>query len=655
MKRHPVRAFLTLLALLPALEGVAAPAQEPAVVTGQVTSASGAPESAVVVRIEALNVGAVTAGDGRYRLVIPAERIPAARQVTITASRIGLATVQRIVTLSPGAQVTQNFTMGADVLSLEALVATAHGESQRREVRSSVAVLESAAASAGVPNPPPPSIDQPRVLAQGGNTENYAAIEENPFLAVGANPLSTFSIDVDPASYSNVRRFLRQGLMPPKDAVRIEELVNYFDYAYPDPSGEHPFAVVSEVGECPWNRQHLLVHVGLQGKRVATADLPPSNLVFLVDVSGSMAAPNKLPLVQQSLRLLVEQLRPQDRVAMVVYAGAAGLVLDATPGSRKSEILEAIDRLQAGGSTAGGAGLRLAYDVAARSHVRGGNNRVILATDGDFNVGVSSDAEMFRLIEEKREQGTFLTVLGYGMGNLKDNKLEGIADRGNGNYAYIDDIQEAEKVLVSEMGGTLFTIAKDVKLQIEFNPERVAAYRLIGYENRVLRDEDFNDDRKDAGELGAGHSVTALYEVVPVGADSDARVRGTDPLRYRRPSDAPVASTEGNGRELMFVKLRYKQPDQDESRLLSHAIEAPAGRVRTSDDFRFSAAVASFGMLLRGSEHKGRSSVDHVLSLARGARGDDADGYRGEFIRLVQSYQRIAPLWAEPEDGRRGR
>ncbi|HYJ79716.1 MAG TPA: YfbK domain-containing protein, partial [Longimicrobiaceae bacterium] len=368
-----------------------------------------------------------------------------------------------------------------------------------------------------------------------------------------------------------------------------------------------------------------------------TRELPPANLVFLVDVSGSMQEANKLPLVQESLRMLVEQLRPQDRISLVVYAGAAGLVLDAIPGDRKAEILAAIDRLQAGGSTAGGAGIRLAYAIALRNQVRGGNNRVILATDGDFNVGVSSDAEMFRLVEEKRAEGTFLTVLGYGMGNLKDSRLEGLADRGNGNYAYIDDVAEARKVLVTEMGGTLFTIAKDVKLQVEFNPARVAAYRLIGYENRALRAEDFDDDRRDAGELGAGHSVTALYEVVPVGARTNVRIRRPRELRYQRGA-APVAG----GAELAFVNLRYKRPQEEESRLLAHAIAAPGDAPSLSDDFRFSAAVASFGMLLRESPHRGRSSVDRVLALARAGLGDDREGYRSEFVTLVEQYRQVA-------------
>jgi Ca-activated chloride channel homolog len=371
---------------------------------------------------------------------------------------------------------------------------------------------------------------------------------------------------------------------------------------------------------------------------VDTRELPASNLVFLIDVSGSMMEANKLPLVKDALRMLVDQLRPQDRVSLVVYAGQAGLVLDATPGDRKNEIREAIGRLEAGGSTAGGAGIRLAYEVARRNFARGGNNRVVLATDGDFNVGASSDAEMVRLIEEKRAEGTFLTVLGFGMGNLKDSRLEGLADHGNGNYAYIDDQDEARKTLVSEFGGTLFTIAKDVKLQVEFNPARVAAYRLIGYENRRLRNEEFDDDRRDAGDMGAGHSVTALYEIVPVGAPMDVEAL-TPSLRYQRVDPTP---RRGSGGEVAFVKLRYKLPSSETSRLFSQAVVDPGNGVRGSNDFRFSSAVAGFGMVLRDSRFKGTATVDGMLELARASLGPDREGYRRDFVGLMERYRRIA-------------
>ncbi|MBX7124445.1 MAG: von Willebrand factor type A domain-containing protein, partial [Cyclobacteriaceae bacterium] len=419
------------------------------------------------------------------------------------------------------------------------------------------------------------------------NTETYAGIQELDFHDALKDPLSTFSIDVDAASYSNVRRFIAQGQRPPKDAVRIEEMINYFDYDYVQPKGEDPFSIYLEMAAAPWNRNHQLVHIGLQGKKIATENLPPSNLVFLVDVSGSMQDENKLPLLKASFRLLVDQLREQDQVAMVVYAGAAGVVLESTSGANKEEILDALDRLQAGGSTAGGAGIRLAYEIAKRNFKTGGNNRVILATDGDFNVGESSDGSMEKLITEKRKDGIFLTVLGYGMGNYKDSKMEILADKGNGNYAYIDNILEAQKVLVNEFGGTLFTIAKDVKLQIEFNPAHVQSYRLIGYENRMLKSEDFNNDRKDAGELGSGHTVTALYEIVPVGAEEKL----VDPLKYQAVARPEVRSTSS---EWMTVKFRYKKPDEDKSRLIVQTLEDKKLKTdQTSDDFRWSAAVAA--------------------------------------------------------------
>ncbi len=478
------------------------------------------------------------------------------------------------------------------------------------------------------------------------HTESYAYVDENDWKAPRDAPLSTFSIDVDRASYSNVRRFITNGQRPPVDAVRIEELVNYFTYDYPEAGGEHPFAVSTELATAPWNEDHRLLRIGIQGMRVDLENLPPSNLVFLLDVSGSMQPANKLPLLKRSLRLLVNELRPEDRVAIVVYAGAAGLVLESTSGRHKGRIRDAIENLEAGGSTAGGAGIRLAYEVAAKHHIAGGNNRVILATDGDFNIGASSDAEMTRLIEEKRRQGTFLTVLGFGMGNLKDSKMEALADHGNGNYAYIDNLLEARKVLVTEMGGTLLTIAKDVKIQVEFNPSRVQAYRLIGYENRLLAAEDFNDDTKDAGELGAGHTVTALYEVVPVGAPAVA-TRSVDALRYgsgeepEGPDDMRPSLGAGTD-ELAFVKLRYKAPDGDRSRLIERPVR---DRVTSpSVDLRFAASVAAFGMLLRDSEHCRGFTLGDVIRLARGAIGEDRHGYRSEFVRLVRAAEELGLL-----------
>jgi Ca-activated chloride channel family protein len=481
------------------------------------------------------------------------------------------------------------------------------------------------------------------------NTEGYTAIHENGFKDVLHNPLSTFSIDVDKASYSNIRRFLNMGQLPPKDAVRVEEMINYFSYDYPEPKGKHPFSVYTELSACPWNDSHQLLHVGLKGKSIDKSELPPSNLVFLIDVSGSMSAQNKLPLLKQAFRMLVNELRPEDRVAMVVYAGAAGLVLESTPGSEKAEILAALDQLQSGGSTAGGAGLKLAYKVAQDNFLEDGNNRIILATDGDFNVGSSSNAEMERLIEQKREHGVFMTVLGFGMGNYKDDKMEIIADKGNGNYAYIDNIQEARKVFITEFGGTLFTIAKDVKFQMEFNPARVKGYRLVGYENRLLNDEDFNDDKKDAGEMGAGHTVTALYELIPAG--SNESLKSIDPLKYQsdRRDEGKVKEVKADhSAELMTVKLRYKQPDGH----TSTKVEIPVkGKVldleETSDNFRFSASIAEFGLILRDSEYRDEASMEQVLALAKGARGEDEEGYRSEFLKLVKLADALKDWTAE--------
>jgi Ca-activated chloride channel family protein len=477
-----------------------------------------------------------------------------------------------------------------------------------------------------------------KFLAEGDNQfnrEQYDRIVENDFQLVQAKPLSTFSIDVDSASYSNTRRFINNGQLPPKDAVRIEEFINYFTYDYPNPQGDRPFSMVTEISEAPWNRAHKLVHIGLQGKRLDTENLPSSNLVFLLDVSGSMNSPNKLPLLKSAFQLLLDELGEGDRVAIVVYAGAAGVALPSTPATEQETILEALNTLSASGTTAGGEGIKRAYKVARENFIESGNNRVILATDGDFNVGVSSDAALVRLIEQKRKQGIFLTVLGFGTGNLQDAKMEKLADKGNGNYAYIDSILEAKKVLVKEIGATLLTIAKDVKIQVEFNPAKVAAYRLIGYENRQLQAQDFSDDTKDAGELGAGHSVTALYEVIPVGANTNMELPSVDELEYQQ-TEIDASAYETN--ELMQVKLRYKQPDASESQLMVQPVVDAGVRLdTTSENFRFSAAVAGFGMLLRDSKYKGDMTFEKVLELAQESQGEDANGYRAEFLQLVES------------------
>ena len=469
-------------------------------------------------------------------------------------------------------------------------------------------------------------------------TEDYAKVTENEFKKVVENPLSTFSIDVDTASYANMRRFIdKMSRMPPRDSVRIEEFINYFTYDYPLPDGDVPFSITTELSACPWNPKTRLAMVGLQGDRPPEEDLPPSNLVFLIDSSGSMRRPQKMDLLKAGFKLLVKNLRDKDRVAIVTYAGSAGLVLPSTPGTERDKIIAALDRLRAGGSTAGAAGIELAYGVALKSFQEKGNNRVILASDGDFNVGPASTAELERLIEEKRDKGVFLTILGFGMGNYKDSRMETLADKGNGNYAYIDDILEAKKVFVTEMTGTLYTIAKDVKIQIEFNPTKVAEYRLVGYENRMLKKEDFADDTKDAGELGAGHTVTALYELVP----SLQTPKTGEELKYMKTEVKPEAA-ESN--ELMTVKLRYKEPDGDKSKLIEQPVQDLGLTLdKSSNNFRWAAAVASFGQLARESKYAGNATYGKVLEMARGARGEDRFGYRAEFIKLLEKAELIAP------------
>lgn len=464
------------------------------------------------------------------------------------------------------------------------------------------------------------------------NTEEYGKIIENPFLGAKDNPLSTFSIDVDNAAYSNVRRYLKEWKqLPPNGAIRLEEMVNYFDYDYPQPTGEHPFSVNMELSQAPWAQEHQLLHIGLQGKDLNYDELKPSNLVFLIDCSGSMSNANKLPLLKKGLKMLLSQLDDKDKVAIVAYAGAAGLVLPSTPASQTNKILSALDRLEAGGSTAGGQGIELAYKTAQEALIEGGNNRVILATDGDFNVGPSSSSDLVDLITEKRKLDIYLTICGFGMGNYKDDRMEQISNAGNGNYFYIDNEKEAKKVFVREMRANMFSIAKDVKIQIEFNPQWVKAYRLVGYENRLLKAEDFDDDTKDAGELGAGHTVTAIYEIIPQGSTSTQNVAKQPALKYQ---EAP--SIKNNSSDLMTLKLRYKPLDSDKSKLLEFNLNKDAAVAQTSDNFRFSAAVAAFGMLLRDSEFKGTANFDKVKNWALSAKGQDPNGDRAEFVELVQ-------------------
>ena len=465
------------------------------------------------------------------------------------------------------------------------------------------------------------------------NTEEYGRIQENGFKSVADTPLSTFSIDVDPASYSNMRRFINRGELPPADAIRTEELVNYFSYDYPKPTGDDPVKITVEAGTCTWNTAHRLVRIGLKAKEIPTEQLPASNLVFLIDVSGSMWGANRLDLVKSSLKLLVNNLRNKDKVAIVTYAGSAGVKLEATSGGDKQKIREAIDELTAGGSTAGGAGIHLAYQIAKKNFISDGNNRIILCSDGDFNVGVSSAEGLEQLIEKERKSGVHLTVLGYGMGNYKDKKIQVLAEKGNGNHAYIDNLQEANRVLVGEFGATLHTVAKDVKLQVEFNPSQVQAYRLIGYESRLLKDEDFNNDAKDAGDMGAGHTVTAFYEVIPAGVKNEY-VGKVDDLKYQKKEKMTLKPTGSD--ELLTVKLRYKAPDKDVSRKMELPFVDNKGD-SVSSDFRFASAVAMFGQLLRDSDFKGTADYDKVIKLAKQGLNNDERGYRREFIRLVEA------------------
>jgi Ca-activated chloride channel family protein len=626
-------AFL-FIALLSS-SGSVAPDTSIVILHGRVTDAStGAAISAASVTVAGVTPGTQTDGQGRYELRFTPVSVTG--RITVVARRIGYTSRSVPVDLKGQLDITVDFALTAATTRLEEVIVAGVAGRVSRDAAGAAAksVPHSKVAGVMAPAANAPGIRRQR---EPGNTEGYAVIDENPFLLANERALSTFSVDVDRASYSNVRRFLTEGKRPPKDAVRIEELVNYFPYSYPEPRAGDPVSISTNVAAAPWNRSHRLVMIGLKARSIATASLPPNNLVFLLDVSGSMDSPDKLPLVKSAFELLVNQLRPQDRVSIVVYAGSAGLVLPSTSGSNKETILDAITRLEAGGSTAGGAGLRLAYDVAKTNFIRNGNNRVILATDGDFNVGESSDAAMVRLIEERRATGVFLTALGFGTGNLKDSKLEQLADRGNGHYAYVDNLLEAKKVFVRELGATLRTVAKDVKLQIEFNPQRVTAYRLIGYENRLLNDADFADDSKDAGDMGAGHTVTALYEVVPVGAPMDSLIPKVSGFRYRK---SPPASGSASSRELLYVKLRYKEPDGSTSRLMTRVV--PDAIAAASSDFAFASAVAEFGLLLRDSKYKGRASFSSVSELARATLGNDPDGLRQEFLALVRKAEALA-------------
>lgn len=587
------------------------------------------PLSGVTIKEIGTQQSAQTGADGRFSLRA------SAKNVILKISLVGYVT-QSVLVISDSADVT--IFLQPEPAALDEVVVTGYAIKKNLQTTASVSAVQSL---------------QGRVagIAIRGddrefNTESYNSILENRFLGVQENPLSTFSIDVDAASYSNVRRFLKQGMLPPPGAVRTEELINYFDYQYAGPEGDDPFAIHTEIASCPWNQRHQLVSIGIQGKRIPMDHLPASNLVFLIDVSGSMMSENKLPLVKSSLQLLTDQLREQDKVAIVVYAGNAGLVLPATSGLDKPKIREALDALEAGGSTAGGAGIQLAYKVARENFISGGNNRVILCSDGDFNVGASSDAAMESLIEKERSSGVFLTVLGFGMGNYKDSKMEILADKGNGNHAYIDGLPEAKKVLVNEFGGTLFTIAKDVKLQVEFNPVNVQAYRLVGYENRLLNKEDFNNDKKDAGDLGSGHTVTALYEIIPVGVD-DEFAEPVDALKYQSHAKVPMSSTE-----IMQLKFRYKAPAGETSKLITRVLGKKdiVSWKNATVNMKFAAAVAEWGMILNDSEFLQQGNFDNVLHLASSGLQQDAQGYRKEFVELVKKSRSLQAITEKQDD-----
>lgn len=643
MHRGKPSKLFELLVIMALVLGVRALSSADSLGSIQGTIKGGAAASVSVV-CGAVSRSATTDANGNFSIT----GLPAGT-CKLTASALGMKTTITTVTVSASSAATVHLVL-ARVARTETRPEpkepakedrrkdTEKAERSSKNMPSPMVAQPSPKRVAVYPSAPPP----PRPMGRVGgpltmdqnpdhNTEAYDRIDDNPFHRVSAAPLSTFSVDVDTASYANTRRFLTDGKLPPKDAVRVEEMINYFSYSYPAPNQGEPFSITTDVAESPWNAKLKLVRIGLQAPAIDDAKVPARNLVFLLDVSGSMSAANKLPLLKQAMNLLVTQLRPQDKIAIVTYAGNAGLALPATSGRDKDVIRNAIFRLEPGGSTNGAAGIQLAYDIATKNATKGGINRVILATDGDFNVGTTSEGDLTRLIETERQRGVFLTVLGFGMGNLKDSTMEKLADRGNGNYAYIDSINEARKVLVKEAGATLVTVAKDVKLQVELNPATVAGYRLIGYENRLLKDEDFNDDKKDAGDIGAGHSVTALYEIVPAGVDvPGAKV---DDLKYQTKTVPSAAAGSG---ELMTVKIRYKAPNADQSKLLSRPVKNESVAIaQASTDVRWAAAIASFGMMLRESPNRGNLSWKQVEAMAKAAIGSDVGGYRAEALKLI--------------------
>ena len=585
-------------------------------VTGKVTDVSNNPLPGVSVLIKGTTQGVSTDFDGKYTIKVKNGDI-------LEFSSLGMKTKQ----VKVNGQKVINVVLEEDNVALQEVVVTSYETAKRRDVTSSSIRIRGAGSVSG-------NYGTKNGYTLNTSRETYKAIDEGGFKKTAKDPVTTFSADVDRASYSNVRRMLNYGQKPHKDAVRIEELINYFDYNYTPPAegSKTPLNATTTLSSCPWNPDNYLLRIGLQAKKIDLTKAPPSNIVFLIDTSGSMDEPNKMPLLKASFKLLLDNLRPEDRIAIVVYASQTGIALPSTPAKEKEKISKVIDDLVASGSTAGGAGLQTAYEVAEKNFLPKGNNRIILATDGDFNVGISSRDELQRLVEEKRNNGIYISVLGYGMGNYRDDMVETIANKGNGNYAYIDNLTEAKKVLVNEFGGTLYTVAKDVKLQLEFNPQYVKEYRLVGYENRTLANEDFEDDKKDAGEIGAGHTVTALYELIPTKGAT------TDGLRYQK------QVKEGFANELAFLKIRYKDPVVKDAKSVEESTPIPFTLTdfsQTDDDYRFAAAVAEWGMLLRNSKYKAKSSYKQVIDLAKNATGKDEEGYRKEFIRLVELSEKI--------------
>ncbi|HEY4324617.1 MAG TPA: von Willebrand factor type A domain-containing protein [Mucilaginibacter sp.] len=600
------------------------------------------PIPGVTIKVEGTNNSALTDASGKFAIDVPDGK------EYLSLSFIGYKTQK----VKIGKDDVLKIYLEPSPNSLNKVVITGYAVQRKKDITGSVAVMS--VDKMVMSNSKPAQMLQGQamgIVAKGYNkakvpaqynysppivadNESYKGINENGFNDVTNNPLSTFSADVDGASYTNVRRFINNGQLPPADAVRIEEMINYFNYNLPGPTNNEPVAIHTELSSAPWNTKHRLLRIGLKAKTIDINKLPPSNLVFLIDVSGSMNEPNKLPLVKASMKLLVEQLRPQDKVAIVTYAGQAGVLLPSTSCDKKTAINNAIDNLNAGGSTAGGEGIKMAYKIAKENFLQKGNNRIVMATDGDFNVGPNSDEDMEHLIVRERVSKVAISIMGFGMGNLKDSKMETLADKGNGNYAYIDNITEARKAFVTEFGGTLFTIAKDVKLQIEFNPAKVQAYRLLGYEDRMLNKEDFNNDKKDAGDMGSGHTVTAFYEIIPAGIKDDY-AGSVDPLKYQKAKPAPV---ENGSDEMVTIKFRYKKNDSSSSQMSQVAVkDTPKDFNATSADFRFASSVAEFGMLLRDSQFKQQSNFDQAISIAKAAKGEDQEGYRSEFVRLAES------------------